>query len=300
MEFNDASCSSFSIKILEMAKSGIMALNYDIRREQHAIGEFSARMQFANGVGAQTFAKVTLLLKVAADKLDLPAPLNLQTFSIAVGNPLTPPPAAMSGSGYQRFSSNGEIACSLVCDFSSITLTLREYDRWHNVLPQIVETFSTIGAAYLAEVPAISVFSVQYVNEFRAKNSEFTNTAELFQKDSKWISPFSFASEQPWHCHVGQFIPTDGPYRFLLNLNCDISPNIMPGERIARNYARILIMAGCYYDLPQIGPLIVSEENLQSSIEKNFNDAHSLEKRILGEIISNEYLALMGDGAHEH
>ena len=284
----------------ETAHGGMMALNFEIRREKHAIGEFVAKMQFASDVGGQTFAKIASLLKEVAAELDLPAPLNVQSFIFAIGNPPGPPPSSMGGSGFQRFSTNGEVACSLVCDSNSITFTLREYDSWSAVLPVITDTFSRIGTAYLAEVPAIRMFSVQYVNEFRATNPKTSSAAEIFRKSSKWISPFSYESDQPWHCHVGQFIPTGGDYRHLMNVNCDISPNIMPGEDVALNYARVLILAACHYDLPDVGPLIVDVESLRLAIETNFNDSHSLEKMLLGEIISDEYLAIMGEGANEY
>lgn len=284
----------------EEALSGVMALNFEIRREKHAIGEFIARMQFAKDVGAPTFAKIVSVLKEVAADLDLPAPLNVQSFVFAIGNPAGPPPSPMGGSGFQRFSSNGEVACSLVCDPNSIAFTLREYDRWMATLPVIAETFSRIGREYLAEVPAIRLFSVQYINEFRAVSPETSNTAELFRAQSKWIAPFSYESGEPWHCHVGQFIPSDGDHRYLVNVNCDISPNTLPGEDQARYYARVLILAARHYDIPGNGPLIVDVESLRSVIEENFNDTHSLEKRMLGEIISDEYLAIMGEGANEH
>ena len=64
-------------------------------------------------------------------------------------------------------AANGEIACSLWCDGDSISLTFRDYDRWKYILPKIVKTFSKIVPGYMAQVPAIHSFAVQYLNEFR-------------------------------------------------------------------------------------------------------------------------------------
>lgn len=279
-----------------------MALNYDIRRETHAIGEFSATLKFAGPVGTQAFANVLARLKEAAERLELPAPMNFQVLNFAIGDPNIPmpPPLAMSGGGFQRFLPNGEVACSLRCDPDSIIFSLREYDRWHNVLPKIVETFSAIGEAYLAEIPAIRSFGVQYLNEFRSKSPEFRDATELFKSESKWIASFAKGSDEAWHCHVGQFVKAGDNHRYLVNVNCDIAPNVAPGEQVAHNYARVLILAVRNYDLPDFGPLVVDVENLAKAIESNFDDAHSQEKCILGEVISDDYLAIMGEGANEH
>ncbi len=276
-----------------------MTLNYDIRREAHAIGEFSATLRFFRGVGVKTYSNVVPLLTDAAKALDLPAPMNVQVFNIGIGNaPALPPPAP--GGGFQRFAADGEIAASLWCDQESITFTLREYERWDKVLPSLIKTFSKIAPAYMEEVPAIRMFSLQYINEFKAKPQGFTRTDELFKKNNAWIAPFSFGSEQPWHCHVGQFIPSDGPYRYLINLNCDVMPKAFAPDNLIKNYVKVLILAACHYDLPEKGPLIAKVEDLPSLIEDNLNRAHSMEKKLLGEVISDEYLAIMGEGANEH
>ena len=279
-----------------------MTLNYDIRRETHAIGEFSATLKFAGPVGTQAFANVLVRLKEAADRLELPAPMNFQVLNFAIGDPNIPmpPPIAMNGGGFQRFLPNGEIACSLRCDPDSIIFSLREYDRWHHVLPKIVETFAAIGEAYLSEIPAVRSFGVQYLNELRSKTAEHRDATELFKSESKWIASFASGSDEAWHCHVGQFLQTGENQRYLVNVNCDIAPNIGPGEQAAHNYVRVLILAVRNYDLPDFGPLMVDVENFASAIESNFNDAHSLEKCILGQVISDDYLAIMGEGASEY
>lgn len=146
-----------------------MALNYQLRREKHAIGEFIATLKFSAAVSAPTFAKIVPLLNEAAKELDLPAPMNVQVFNVAFGTPQMPPPP--SGTGFQRFAANGEIACSLWCDGDSISLTFRDYDRWKYILPKIVKTFSKIVPGYMAQVPAIHSFAVQYLNEFRGHKS---------------------------------------------------------------------------------------------------------------------------------
>lgn len=62
----------------------------------------------------------------------------------------------------------------------------------------------------------------------------------------------------------------------------------------------MLILTANQYDLADAGPLIVDVDNVAGEIERNFNAAHSLEKQLLNEIVSDEYIAIMGDGANEH
>ena len=275
-----------------------MTLNYELRREAHAIGEFTATLSFQGAVSPATFANVVPLMREVAETMNLPAPMNVQVFNLGPG--MASPVAQANGVGFQRFANNGEIACSLYCDQNSIAFTLREYDRWHNVLPMIIDAFSKIIPAYINEIPAVRIVNVQYLNEFRAKDEEFLNTSEIFRAGNKWISPFSFDSDEPWHCHVGQFINATEDYRNLININCDVSPSLNPLENVARNYVKVLILASCNYDLPDRGPLIVTSENIVDILADNFNSAHKLEKELLREIISDDYLAVMGDGANEH
>lgn len=278
-----------------------MALNYELRREpHHAIGEFSAIIRFANGISASTFAKVVGELNQVAKELDLPAPVNLHSVTIAIGNSNGPKPEPINSTGFQRFASNGEVACALVCDAETITFTLRDYERWDKVLPVLTNQIARLAAIYATQVPAVRSFLVQYLNEFRAKGPHIMLTDELFKGESRWLAPIGRYNEHPWHCHVGEFQNADVNYRHLVNVNFDISPNTFTQGHPPLNYAKLLILAANQYDLPNAGPLIVDVDNIAGEIERNFNTAHSLEKRLLNEIISDEYIALMGEGANEH
>lgn len=275
-----------------------MALNFELRRKAHAIGEFTATLAFSRPVSGLAFAKVIDRLKEVALRLDLPAQMNVSVLNISVGpKPESFPP---SGLGFQRFASNGEIECSLWCDPDNINFTLRNYDRWQTVLPKILDALEHIIPGYMTEVPAVRAFQVQYLNEFASKDLAEGVVSEVFRAGNQWVAPFSYSCVQPWHCHVGQFINSDVQSRFLININCDVMPNPWPINDLTRNYVRVLILASRLYDLPERGPLIISLENLSVVLRENFNAVHSLEKKILGEIISNEYLDQMGEGARDY
>ena len=148
-----------------------MSLNYGLRRQRHAIGEFTASISFFQPVSAATFAAVVATLKEVAAHLDLPAQMPIQVFQFTVGQVpagALPPAGTPTGVGFQRFSKEGEIAESLMCDADSITYVLREYTVWEVVGPRITEAFEALAARYISEVPAIQSVRVQYLNEFRA------------------------------------------------------------------------------------------------------------------------------------
>lgn len=275
-----------------------MALNFKLRRDAHSISEFNAVLVFSNSVSMHAFARVIEQLKTAAADLDLPAQMNVQVVNFTLPNGQMPPPPP--GLGFQRFARDGEIACSLWCDADGIRLTIRDYDRWHNVFPKLLQAFLTIAPAYMSEVPAIKVCQVQYLNEFASNETAEISASEIFRSGSPWMAPFSANIAQPWHCHVGQFMPADDRSRYLLNVNFDVAPQPYPPTPVTRNFVKLLILVSRQYDLPGKGPLVLAVDELRAALEENFNSAHSLEKRLLSEIISDDYLDVMGEGARDH
>ena len=276
-----------------------MPLNFVTRREKHAIAEFTAVIRFAYPINLTTFTGVSQALKdVSAESvLNLPATMNVQIVQFGFGG-APPPPTA--GSGRQRFAPNGEIARSVWCDLDAITITVRDYTRWHDARQLLAEGLRPIIGAYLKEVPAVRNISVQYLNEFQSHEPGYVQTGELFRPDSKWVAPFAHEVDQYWHCHVGKFLPGDANFRHLVNVNCDIAPLGGPPEQANKTMAKVLIMSACHYDMPKKGPLILSSQTLKEAILTQFDIAHSMEKKILGEVISDAYLKTMGDGANEY
>lgn len=275
-----------------------MPQNFDLRRDRHAIGQFDASLTFAGNVSASQFTHVLEGLNDAAGALQLPAPMNVQVFNIAIGNPSAPP--LPDGKGFQRYSPNGEIEESLFCETNEIRYTLRDYVNWDTTRTRLSDAFSILLEKYKKFIPAISSIRIQYLNEFRAREGSTSSCGEIFRSDSKWIAPHLIQSDESWHCHTGQFISTDEDFRHLVNVNCDVAPAPWPPTDETRNFAKVLIMAANQYDIPGIGPLILKDFDPKSLLLQNLDQAHSLEKRILNELIADEYIALMGEGANEY
>jgi uncharacterized protein (TIGR04255 family) len=273
-----------------------MSLNFELRRERHAIGEFLASIQLFQPVGPNTFAAVVVKLRELAEHLELPAEMRFPQLQLSLANlaegalQSIPSPAV----GFQRYAKDGEITASLACDSDSMTFVLRDYPTWPEVRPLVVDTFADIMEIFQQEIPAIQSIKVQYQNEFRPVDPLVRDTSELFRADSKWLAPFAHQSVEPWHCHIGQYLPVDENQRRLVNVNCNVAPFTVPTHETAEHRVKVLIVAGCYYNVPGGKPLILSRERLRQGLIDNFDVAHKLEKQTLREVISDRYLDAMG------
>ena len=201
---------------------------------------------------------------------------------------------APTGVAYQRFGKTGEIAAALVCEADHIALTLREYDGWDRVLPTLVETFTALARVYITEIPAFSLISVQYLNEFRGKTPQAISCAELFREDGKWLAPFARDLIDPWHCHVGRFENITEQVRHLINVNFDVAPSQFVSVPVSAQHVRVLIFSGRSYDVAGASPLTVRGDTLEETLRENLTYAHIREKRVLEEIFTNDYLMAMG------
>lgn len=274
-----------------------MTLKFELRRTQHAIGEFTATLQFFNTISPVGFTSVLEALKHEADALNLPAAMPVNVFQIAIGQPFSMPPATAqqsTGAKYQRFSSNGEAAESLMCDLASITYSLREYTTWDEVKPRLVGIMSSLASVYIREVPAIQSIRLQYLNEFKASSPDTTSSSEIFQDNSPWISGFHQKQNDAWHSHVGAFIAATDTQRSLVNVNCDVAPAQFPQQDGLYLSANVLILAGCYYNIIGKSPLIVEANDIKMVLNDKFEEAHKLEKDVLRDVISDRYLEAIG------
>jgi uncharacterized protein (TIGR04255 family) len=274
-----------------------MSLNFQLRRKNHAIGEFTASVHFFQPIGASTFASVSDVLRKISSDLDLPAPVPVQVLNLMVGPPgasITPAPQMGGTLGFQRFSKEGEVEESIACDADSIIYVLRDYTVWEDVFPKLLGLMSELASQYIKEVPALQSIRLQYTNEFRGHSAKTKSAAELFLKNARWVAPLAYESNDAWHSHVGLYIPRNAEERYLVNVNCDIAPRKFPGEQKRRSVAKVQIMAGCFFNIPGRKPLIVSPKDITSALKRKFREAHTLEKGVLREIISEPYVMAMG------
>ena len=273
-----------------------MPLRYELRRERHAIGEFTATLQFFQAISAPTFADVARKLTALAESLNLPAPVPIQVMA-AVGQQSSPgvtQTTTQMGMGFQRFAANGEVETSLICDGDEIAFTSRDYTTWEEMKPAVLRVFVDLSAPYVSEVPAIKSLRLQYTNEFLSIKPDVHRPTEIFKPKSQWIAPFAYSLDQAWHCHVGRYFPIDDNQRMLVNVNCNVAKVKRQETDDLHSYVSVVLLSGCFFNVAGGRPLIVTEEDTEHALDQLLEDAHVLEKKILAETISERYLAAMG------
>lgn len=268
-------------------------MNFEMRRENHAIGEFSATIELFSEISDEAFLETKKIASQIAKQLGLPVPVKQQGFQFSVGPEMSAKPVSIEAIGYQKFAPDGEVDTLFLCEQNKLTVTLHSYVCWIDTKQLLQSIFEPLLNSYLDDVPAVKHISLQYVNEFRSLNPYPTKTDEMFRPESKWIPDFCRNSEQNWHTHGGIFKP-NGDSRFLINVNLDLKTAEAEGLDFPVSVLNNLILIRLGYDIPGKPPLVVDVENRWEVLENCFDQVHTLEKETLFEIYSDEYLQSMG------
>lgn len=268
-------------------------MNFEMRRENHAIGEFSATIELFSEISNEAFLNTKKIASNIAKELGLPVPVKQQGFQFSVGPEMSAKPVSVEAIGYQKFAPDGEVDTLFLCEQNKLTVTLHSYVSWIETKKLLKSIFEPLLDSYLDDVPAIKNVSLQYVNEFRSLSPHPTKADEMFRPESKWIPEFCRNSEQNWHTHGGIFKP-NGDSRFLINVNLDMRTIESPELDFPVSALNNLILIRLGYDVPGKPPLVLEVENRWEVLENNLDQVHTLEKDTLFEIYSDEYLQSIG------
>lgn len=272
-----------------------MGMTFEQRREHHAIGEFTATVRFFKALSGNTFARAAAELAAYASAHKLPAPVTRQVISFQLDQtgataPITTPQIA----GWQRFAPTGEPDVTILCDDSSIQYVTRTYTSWIEIREVLADFFCQIGEIYTSEVPAVTSFQLQYLNEFRDTSESFNPGQELFRSENDWIIPNVSRFQDAWHSHCGSFEQLSEQHRRLINVNVDCRRQPFPGLAHPASLISLLILVAENFDVPGEQPLIVPPNLLRQQLLENFDSAHTREKAILSELLVDQYLEKMG------
>lgn len=270
-----------------------MSLAFEQRRDKHAIGQFDASLFFFQPANASTFARAVSELEGYARENDLPAPINRQVFQFDLGQPESVQSFSPQSAGWQRYASTGEVETAVVLDENGIHFTCRNYSSWKEMLPRIVQFFVRVGTPILAEVPAITKFQINYQNQFRCVDLSGESGAEIFREKNGWVAPYIFRFQDAWHSNSGAFEGIEKQYRRLINVNCSCRKQKEVGQAEQFTYVDANLLVAECYDIPEESPLVIPQQLFKKVLLENFDNAHTREKEVLRELISDEYLALM-------
>jgi hypothetical protein len=135
---------------------------------------------------------------------------------------------------------------------------------------------------------------IQYTNEFRAKSPETKSARELFRPGTGWLAPDVLTRDELWHCHVGEFRTVSPSLRYLINVDSDVTAAQFVGDELASLSVKVMLLCGCFYDVPGGERRDLTSLDLREMLADDLNAAHKLERDTLKEVLSDEYLSLMG------
>lgn len=272
-----------------------MTLKFDKIGESHAIVEFTAVVKFGADVQPVLFGELAGQVNTLAESINLPAKLALPTFAISIGNGVSESPVSgmTTQIGYQRFSAKGEAEERLIASPNTITYSTRDYKGWAETLPILLNISSALAPFYLKSSPTIGRVQLQYQNEFTSLDSDFVQASDIFSKDTRWVSSNRTSATDLWHSHVGEFIP-DGSCRQLVNVDVDCFLAREPSRSDEFTAVRANILAARTYDVDRSKPLIVDHTMLVEVLTQELDKTHTLEKKVLSDILSEDYLKLVG------
>lgn len=269
-------------------------MTFELRRPNHAIGEFHASVTLVQPVSLTTFSAVLAELESIRQTLVLPAAMAIQTLEFAIGpNGPTPASSGPSPVGFQRFLPTGEVAESLMCDPNSIIYVSHDYTAWTEVEPKLLSIFDRLLKHYSREIPAVREVKLQYLNEFRGGTIR-SDVGSVVRPGSRWIPAFADGQTEPWHSHVGLFLSQSGNRRDLVNVNADLKHQRFGGELSERDHLQILILTAAFYNVIGKPPLVLTPTTTMSVLHTVLDELHTLEKTVLREVITDEYLTKMG------
>jgi uncharacterized protein (TIGR04255 family) len=270
-----------------------MSLEFGICREEHAIAEFQAVVRFTEPLDPANFVDVTNAALLLSQELKLPARVAPPTFAVdfsQVGGPkFTPPSLNPLAIGYQRFAANGDVEERISADSSSVSYVTQNYLGWQKTRELLLKIFSQLATPYVKQSLLIGTIQVQYGNDFSSHADGFVPVQALFRKDTLWVPPIFSKSNDLWHSHVGMFLPEDH-LKNLVNVNVDVVYSTTADRPEQFTSVKLLIIAARQFNTVGARPLAVTTSEMPKALLAHFDAAHDVEKSVLFETLSDEYL----------
>lgn len=270
-----------------------MTLEFAICREKHAIAEFQATVRFTEPLDPGSFGDVSQAVTKTSQKMNLPARVATPTFAFEFGQvggaKFSPPPINPLAIGFQRFATNGEIDERISADPISVSYVTRDYLGWEKTREVLSQALGEIAAQYAKRSLLVGTIQLQYSNEFSSLKNGFVPAQALFRKETRWVPPIFADLNDLWHSHVGMFLPGDG-FKNLVNVNVDAVFATTAERSEEFTNVKLLIVAARQFNTLGGRPLAVTASDMPTILLANLDAAHDLEKSVLFETLSDEYL----------
>ena len=274
-----------------------MSLEFTPIADQHAIEACAMVVRLFQPLDPESMDRLREELFAIPSAADLPSKhaMTGATFFFGPQGVAAPPPPVTGGWLFQRFAPDGKVQAELRCEAQAITLTVREYDRWADLMAFAERTLFPALQLYMQTFPVLAAVLLQYEDKFWAADNDVSTNA-LFRDDTQWVNISHKGSKDPWHSHFGMFVARDRPNnRELVNVNVNVLDMVIPSEQVERRAAAITVLVGDMYDIPQQEPLTFSspEEGVEYA-RRSLSISHERQRKILNNVLQDDYLRAIG------
>jgi uncharacterized protein (TIGR04255 family) len=193
-------------------------------KSEHAIQTATFVCELPAAVSSESVAKVanhynqTARLREVFPRKTETATLSIKMGNKGVGVPAPGPPVGIS---FERFAPDGSLELSLSLQERLLSFHCNRYTRWSLVSEEAESILSEV-VAFLLPAPGVSVFGLQYVDEFFVSGDyKKFEPSSLFNRAAEFLPPHLFGRSGVWHSNTGWYQSAPDPL-IVANLNISL------------------------------------------------------------------------------
>ncbi|MCP1931789.1 hypothetical protein [Bradyrhizobium elkanii] len=217
---------------------------------------------------------------------ELPAVQNPEAFEFNMGaSGAAPQPKRMSGVQLAHLRPDGTPAWALRMMGPELAVDCSRYTRWARIW-DTARGYLEGGIRAIVDAGVrrkVAVLGHVVADQFEASRANYDLRDAL--RENRFLASMAFGAGATWHNHVGWFEPVHDSSRSWLNqLNIDVFRE--------PTTARLLLQITHNQEIRLQPPVDI--ENISDLIDETMNALHSQNKRVLGDILTNEMAKQIG------
>ena len=259
--------------------------------DAHAIESVLTGIQFSQALDDNGFKEVREMAMSFKD--DLPRQVEVQGIMLSFGSSGVLPNPPSEGFVLQNIERDGSISSELRIETASITYRTDTYIRWDDMWSTAKKYFDTLVPKF-TKITEIAGISLKYFDKFvwDGNVSEFQPKL-LLRKDSEYLCPHIYVSDDLWHSHTGKFMRVENNIKRLINLNVDC----LDEREASGNDQRVVKIATVITDnfnQPGYGTTNIDPQSVGNFVDKHMENLHKFSKQMFGNIICDDMCKRVG------
>ena len=258
---------------------------------KNAIVEMVAGFQFQGQFYASLGPTISALRQDFEKDLPKFEPVQQITFTMgpAASMPAISPPPSPAGFVFTKPKQDGTPGRILRAIGNTVSIHFMEYDRWEDTSESILDySRRCLTLMNVVERNGIVATFLRYIDRFTFDgNPDDAKPAALFRERTNFLPSVIFGSGNQWHANSGWYEPLAG-LRTFNNLNVGA---------VAQNPATVTVDHSNVYPLETICHSVaefIDGAPSRPSVLKVWDEQHSLNKRILANLLNQKTLDTIG------